>query len=411
MAEDLSYNLKATGEKFIWDGTLDNLKKFVSDELKLLGKWTSPGGETKLFTSGSVSLKWQSKTSKWITVYGSPNEVNDVTEQLKSSCEVATTDPINVDECGVDSLNNGDHAEANIDEPTDDEIATGMLNETNLTIPISSSTECKFIKDKLSNIEAEVKFLEAKFLDKTLNLTNDLNNLKKYCLDNSTEYVNSLRHENASLKDENRALKDSLEISKFALSDLNTKVKELENEKACLTTSLKILYQDFNQSPEHCFNKQEAAASTDNNCSCVKSSLASAESHTSQNNETILIPDDETKPSKKKHKARKSAKEKKTPQNPDTDQSGNVKSPQRASTENGHQSDNSWPHRKKVTAVIGDSIIKNVQGWRLSDSNNYVVVKSFGGANISDMEDYLKHIIRKEPANLILHVGTNDLRL
>ena len=34
-----------------------------------------------------------------------------------------------------------------------------------------------------------------------------LNNLNKYCLDNSTEYVNSLRHENASLKDENRALK------------------------------------------------------------------------------------------------------------------------------------------------------------------------------------------------------------
>jgi hypothetical protein len=50
-----------------------------------------------------------------------------------------------------------------------------------------------------------------------------------------------------------------------------------------------------------------------------------------------------------------------------------------------------------------------VQGLRLSDSNNYVVVKSFGGANISDMEDYLKPIIRKEPANLILHVGTNDL--
>jgi hypothetical protein len=66
---------------------------------------------------------------------------------------------------------------------------------------------------------------------------------------------------------------------------------------------------------------------------------------------------------------------------------------------------------KKVTAVIRDSIIKNVQGWRLSDSNNYVVVKSFGGANISDMEDYLKPIIRKEPANLIFHVGTNDLYL
>ena len=64
---------------------------------------------------------------------------------------MATIDPINVDECGVDSLNNGDHAEANIDEPTDDEITTGMLNETNLTIPISSSTEFKFIKDKTVN--------------------------------------------------------------------------------------------------------------------------------------------------------------------------------------------------------------------------------------------------------------------
>ena len=301
MAEDLCYNLKVNGERFIWDGTLDNLKKFVADELKLLvGKWTSPGGETKLFTSGLVCLKWQSKTSKWITVYGSPNEVNDVTEQFKSMCEVATINSTNADECDVDPSNNEEHAEASVDESTVDEIVTGMLGETSPTVPISSSTEHKFIKNKLSNVEAEIKSLEAKFLDKTLSLTNDLNNLKKYCLDNSTEYVNSLRHENASLKDENRALKDSLAISKFALSDLNTKVKELENEKACLTTSLKILYQDFHQSHEHCSNKQEVAASTVNNCSCVKSSLASAESHTSQNNETILIPDDETKLSKKK---------------------------------------------------------------------------------------------------------------
>ncbi len=98
-------------------------------------------------------------------------------------------------------------------------------------------------------------------------------------------------------------LKDSLEISKFALSDLNTKVKELENEKACLTTSLKILYQDFNQSPEHCFNKQEAAASSPQQIITVHvlnppwlllSPILARIMH-----ETILIPDDETKPSKK----------------------------------------------------------------------------------------------------------------
>ena len=51
---------------------------------------------------------------------------------------------------------------------------------------------------------------------------------------------------------------------------------------------------------------------------------------------------------------------------------------------------------------------RNVQGWKLSRSNK-VVVKSFSGATTSDMEDYLKPIIRKCPESLILHVGTNDL--
>ena len=93
--------------------------------------------------------------------------------------------PCNADECDVDPSNNEEHAEASVDEPTVDEIVTGMLGETSPTVPISSSTEHKFIKNKLSNVEAEIKSLEAKCLDKTLSLTNDLNNLKKYCLDNT----------------------------------------------------------------------------------------------------------------------------------------------------------------------------------------------------------------------------------
>jgi lysophospholipase L1-like esterase len=37
------------------------------------------------------------------------------------------------------------------------------------------------------------------------------------------------------------------------------------------------------------------------------------------------------------------------------------------------------------------------------------VVKSFAGATIDDMEDYLKPIIRKGPESIGLHVGTNEL--
>ena len=63
----------------------------------------------------------------------------------------------------------------------------------------------------------------------------------------------------------------------------------------------------------------------------------------------------------------------------------------------------------KVTVIAGDSIIKHLQGWRLSDTDNHVVVKSFSGSTIEDMEDYLKPVIRKEPESIVLHIGTNDL--
>ena len=67
-------------------------------------------------------------------------------------------------------------------------------------------------------------------------------------------------------------------------------------------------------------------------------------------------------------------------------------------------------HTKNVT-VVGDSMVKNLQGWRrLSTEENHVVAKSFAGATTSDMEDYVKPVIRKEPQKLILHVGTNDLK-
>lgn len=65
--------------------------------------------------------------------------------------------------------------------------------------------------------------------------------------------------------------------------------------------------------------------------------------------------------------------------------------------------------KKPVTVIAGDSIVQNVRGWELS-STEKVIVKSFSIATSEDMEDYLKPLLRKEPENLILHVGTNDLK-
>ena len=57
-------------------------------------------------------------------------------------------------------------------------------------------------------------------------------------------------------------------------------------------------------------------------------------------------------------------------------------------------------------------IVKNVYGNAITKSikrKNHVVVKHFSGANIKDMKYSAKPTQEKQPAQIIIHVGTNDL--
>lgn len=64
----------------------------------------------------------------------------------------------------------------------------------------------------------------------------------------------------------------------------------------------------------------------------------------------------------------------------------------------------------KSIHIIGDSIIKEIKGWKLSGNNNRVVVKTFPGASTNCMKSYVKPTTEKNPDGIILHCGTNDLR-
>ena len=92
---------------------------------------------------------------------------------------------------------------------------------------------------------------------------------------------------------------------------------------------------------------------------------------------------------KKKQKAKKSKKTKET-----------------------HKPDDELPserrHGRETVVVAGDSIVKFVKGWELSNAERNVSVKSF--STLNDMSDFLKPTGRKQPKKLIIHAGTNDLR-
>jgi hypothetical protein len=68
-----------------WKGNLAQLKSFVQNDLKLIGKWSSPGGETKLFKNTEIILKWAWQTRKKLIIE-KDSEVNLVENTLKSLC-------------------------------------------------------------------------------------------------------------------------------------------------------------------------------------------------------------------------------------------------------------------------------------------------------------------------------------
>ena len=67
--------------------------------------------------------------------------------------------------------------------------------------------------------------------------------------------------------------------------------------------------------------------------------------------------------------------------------------------------DGPWP--KGTICITGDSILSGLQPGLLSQKRK-VKVKTFSGANVRDMHDNIKPILRHKPEYIILHIGTND---
>lgn len=61
-------NLDLVEKKLIWNGSFADLKCFIMSVFKLDGKWSSPGGDVKLFKSANVALKWHGLTRKCLSV-------------------------------------------------------------------------------------------------------------------------------------------------------------------------------------------------------------------------------------------------------------------------------------------------------------------------------------------------------
>ena len=79
----------------------------------------------------------------------------------------------------------------------------------------------------------------------------------------SHDYITNIKHENENLKKENTALKGKIEYTTMVMSDLNTKLKMLDEEKQSLVTALKILQGKEIVRNDWCNNEIDAFTNVD----------------------------------------------------------------------------------------------------------------------------------------------------
>jgi hypothetical protein len=194
--------------------------------------------------------------------------------------------------------------------------------------------------------------------------------------------IHSLQHNNSELKtriqvleDENGHLRNQIDSKTSLFEKTNRRVSELESERDSLLTAIRLLQVD----------------STSN---CLKPTFVSVDAkHTDVQ---IIEPTSKTSSSVKK----KSMKPKKSRSNiEDTQKDSQLKSKSSKSSTS--------------TIVLGDSIVKHLTSWKMSESTKSAVkINSFPGACVEDMYHFMVPSLKNisKPANVILHVGTNDLR-
>lgn len=98
----------------------------------------------------------------------------------------------------------------------------------------------------------------------------------------------------------------------------------------------------------------------------------------------------------------------------DNDNANNdAKTDEKSSTGERTQSKEHVAKKKNKVYILGDSMVKHVQGWEINRKLDYqqnVYVRQFSGAKTKCMNDYVKPCTREnDPDHIIFHVGTNDI--
>ena len=223
-----------------WSGSFEDLRYLVEDLQISKAKWTSPGGDCKLYEGREISIRWYSKKGT-LTVNGeNADVVKDklvkIVEKVKESKCSLISEPAEV-------LNNNE----NLHVVTDNDNSLGK----EATHPSEfTGHDLKRMEEFKDSINAKVDPLVSEFRqlenEKMDYLVKEINILKtKESCSCSLLKVEELQNKNERLKTECNILQERNNNLAYVVSDLNTRIKDLENERLSLVTTIKLLQLDY----------------------------------------------------------------------------------------------------------------------------------------------------------------------
>ena len=234
--------LEWDGTTYRWIGTYEELKSFIENDMKLSGTWRAPGGEIKHFkTDDELSIKWHSRKSKKIVISKDDDE-ELLSNKLKAFINILPT--VNEQESTTSKIQVYDTALKNAAD------CSGMLFTEFFNNESHSNGKCpedieQSIDDRFNDTHLKIKSMENKILtvlDKVTDINTEINEIKSQTLTSAYEKrLTDLEEINRKLEADNEKLTEKFIASTCVVSDLNTKIKDLENEKMCLLTTIKLI--------------------------------------------------------------------------------------------------------------------------------------------------------------------------
>ena len=205
---------------------------------------------------------------------------------------------------------------------------------------------------------------------------------------------------NFKLQEENNLLRNQLKVAKDNLAELKEVIGTLESEKSTLISTIRILQRnDLKLSQEEAYNftVTPSEAVTQTSISVVRPAKK-----TNQNGK-------KNQSQKKNQKGSGNRKDKKKEQEHGPQNTLLESRNSRPGTISFNRQSEQQDSENRVV-ILGDSTVKGLQWWKMSKNNTKVQMRCFPGATVSDMESYAIPTVRTDPSEIILHVGTNDLR-